>query len=607
MKHKYRRLQIFTLCFLILGILISSPFTVKEVRAYSGTHDETFIDDTFIDDMNTNVTGIGTGEISIPARDLEFVGSSDFPSTGNGETLEIVGEIAYVIHQYSLNLYNISNPVNPDWISTANLINSVGGGYTIDISDDLVYIPSSHGFEIVNVSDPLNPTSLATYSGFVATTAVIQNHVAYLAGWDDGLIILNVTDPVAATSIANYTNTVQVRDVKIIGDRAYIADEDSFQIVDLSDIYNPTQITQVSTLTLGGIDVSGNLLVCDCDSLVYGLMLYDISSPSNPVSLSNITGIYARSTIHSNRLYAAGASFKIFDISDTSNPEMIYDRVPFYQSSVYDYVQSGDYLYFVAPGPWLEVDRCKDSNGFYWDQYKPYAVIQTDTLVEVDTIVFDGNIMDVTLHVDATTPDNTSIDYYASAMNGSSPAFWIEVFPDVKMPFGAVRGERLKWKAELNTTDNTVTPTIRSINVTYTVLLNDPLEISPVPPATLDDNTPTITWGERAGAVSYNLQVDTTSDFDSSNLVNISTTSTSYTLTTALSDGDWFWRVAGVDSSGQRGEFTQAVPFTIDTGATTGTGTGTGPGIGLPDLTTMLIIVGAVVAVIVIVIVIRRR
>lgn len=89
--------------------------------------------------------------------------------------------------------------------------------------------------------------------------------------------------------------------------------------------------------------------------------------------------------------------------------------------------------------------------------------------------------------------------------------------------------------------------------------------------------TPTLSWEPGAGpGGSYILEYADNSDFtDSKTIAGI--TSDSYTFTSDLEDGDYFWRVYPVAGDGTRGEHSGSFEFAVNVGSSTPTTTPTTP------------------------------
>lgn len=90
-----------------------------------------------------------------------------------------------------------------------------------------------------------------------------------------------------------------------------------------------------------------------------------------------------------------------------------------------------------------------------------------------------------------------------------------------------------------------------------------PILISPPESSVVKDMTPTFEWTAPPGAIKFELQVDDNSDF-SSPLVEESLTSTSYTPSSVLADGDYYWRVRSNDGSAIWSNYTAAWDVTVD-------------------------------------------
>jgi hypothetical protein len=91
--------------------------------------------------------------------------------------------------------------------------------------------------------------------------------------------------------------------------------------------------------------------------------------------------------------------------------------------------------------------------------------------------------------------------------------------------------------------------------------------LSPANGASTGDNTPFLDWSTvtAATAVHYRLQVDNNADFSTPLINETWVESSSYTVSTALPDGVYYWRVSAVDAEGNTSAWTANWSFTVDT------------------------------------------
>jgi hypothetical protein len=92
-----------------------------------------------------------------------------------------------------------------------------------------------------------------------------------------------------------------------------------------------------------------------------------------------------------------------------------------------------------------------------------------------------------------------------------------------------------------------------------------PYLISPTASVKVNDNTPDFRWG--AINARYELLVDDDSSFSSPLIHEDNITSTMYTATVALQDGDYYWKVAAYDSRNNLLGWSDPSTFTVDTQA----------------------------------------
>ncbi|MDY6877594.1 MAG: hypothetical protein SWK90_15535 [Chloroflexota bacterium] len=86
---------------------------------------------------------------------------------------------------------------------------------------------------------------------------------------------------------------------------------------------------------------------------------------------------------------------------------------------------------------------------------------------------------------------------------------------------------------------------------------------SPPNGSTISDTIPTFTWDSVSAAISYTIQVDNASDFNSPE-ISQSTSSPSYTPDSALPDDTYYWRVSASNSCGS-GSWAMMWQFTVET------------------------------------------
>jgi hypothetical protein len=90
--------------------------------------------------------------------------------------------------------------------------------------------------------------------------------------------------------------------------------------------------------------------------------------------------------------------------------------------------------------------------------------------------------------------------------------------------------------------------------------------ISPENGGFTNDNTPDFSW-DTIGASRYELEVDNNSSFSSPLIHEYNITSTTYTATVTLQDGEYYWRVAAYDSKNNLLGWSDPSTFTVDTQA----------------------------------------
>lgn len=180
---------------------------------------------------------------------------------------------------------------------------------------------------LASYSGKLAPISKGVYdtSGSARDVKLLGNY-AYIADDTSGLQIVDITDPTNPVLKGVYNTSDSAQGVALSGNYAYVANSaGGLQIIDITDPANPTLKSTYNTSdsTLG-IAVSGNYAyVADGAN---GLTIVDITDPANPTfkGAYNTSG-YARGVaISGNYAYVAdgNSGLHIIDITDPVNPTL---------------------------------------------------------------------------------------------------------------------------------------------------------------------------------------------------------------------------------------------------------------------------------------------
>ena len=174
----------------------------------------------------------------------------------------------------ALQIFDVSNPLTPIWLS------EYGGGTayasSITVVDSVAYLPSSeYGLRVYDVSDPHNPYYYYTYPCEARDLSVFAG-IAFVAT-DNGFIYLDLTNPLSPLPIGNYDTAFDVQTISVEGGIAFLGGN-GFQIVDVSNLNNPFEI--------GTYDIpDGSLCVPVTSSIAYAFdrrwQIIDISDQQN--------------------------------------------------------------------------------------------------------------------------------------------------------------------------------------------------------------------------------------------------------------------------------------------------------------------------------------
>ncbi len=581
----------------------SDPTTPTLVNSYdaSGSVNGVFIDGNkaFLAVGSAGIEVVDLSDLTTPAS----LGVYDTPSIASD--LYINGSYAFVADSSAgIRIINLERfPSNPKWISEFITPNSA---FDVEVKGDIAFIAAfNSGLYIVNVSNPKNPTLVSNFTTAGLAWAVeVSGDYAFMATYTAGLRVIDISDLANPLEVGFYDTSGFARDLVLVGDYCFIADTArGILVLDVSDPTTPTIVRTYNALgSAYDVIIRGNLAITTGDSS-WGMKILNVTNPATASLLGYYNTLAIVEGVAAIKDYAylamGNSGMRIVNISEPSNPSFImnYDLG---SGTAYDVSIFGTYLYVAENNGGLEILDINTPISPKWigNTYNPprysrtayiegnYAYVADSTkglqIVEVfrsvpqqfssvataqslaafnspaSTLIVGASITAV-----ANTPTGTLVNYYMSADNGSH---WEKVSLGNVQTFSHA-GTILRWKAELITTNSLVSPTLSSITINYRYQINvAPTLMTPVNETITAQTQPQFEWTSVTGVSSYQLQVDTSSDFTSPNYISVNTSSTTHDLTsTTLAEGLWYWRVTAIDPQDDLGVFSTVFAIIIDT------------------------------------------
>ena len=134
-------------------------------------------------------SGLRIVDIDHPSN-LAYIGEYDLDLDWQCDVACASG-IVYLLDGYS-NLYviDVTNPYNPQLIVNVTLN---GQGRSVQVFDDVAYVTTNNGLYALNISTPSNPFSIGNYSSSSTLLGEVRDDFAYIATFFE-ISILNITD-----------------------------------------------------------------------------------------------------------------------------------------------------------------------------------------------------------------------------------------------------------------------------------------------------------------------------------------------------------------------------------------------------------------------------
>ena len=271
--------------------------------------------------LSTNNEGVVVLYFDNITETLTRVG--DYQGVTNIKDILIVEDFCYFTSGAN-NLYvlDISNPTSPTYLNEYN------PGYLIStfcLFNDMIYLAClDDGLVLVNATNP----SLLSFDSQISSIELfdinVQNDIAFISK-DWGIFELGIYNLTASSYIANYTTKFTPNKILVEDNIAYIPEGEVVELVDVSDVSNPQQMSYLNATMPGYIfevhvdrnfmfyiDQANGFEIIDCFdpyNLVYSGFL-----PLN----GYVNDIYIKDT--TAYAYAANFTTIVLNIADPANP-----------------------------------------------------------------------------------------------------------------------------------------------------------------------------------------------------------------------------------------------------------------------------------------------
>jgi hypothetical protein len=213
-------------------------------------------------------------------------GSTNVPGIGGSTArITVASNTLYIVDNSTLHLYDVTNTSLPQHVNDQNI------GWAIETIfpyNNNLFIGSDAGFYIYDITNPQSPAFISEYSHITACDPVtVDNHYAYFTLSGDAPCHKNVNE---------------------------------LDIVDISNLSNPTLVTTVSMTDPKGVGVDAQtLFVCDTKD---GLKVYNTANINAISMIAHFSNINAFDVIPFNKHLVMSGSNGLYQY-DYSNLQSI--------------------------------------------------------------------------------------------------------------------------------------------------------------------------------------------------------------------------------------------------------------------------------------------
>ena len=232
------------------------------------------------------------------------------------------GSSLYVLAGTGLRVFDVSTPQSPQagaTISTDEAANALA------LDGDTLCVVDRHNLYVLDATTPSLPSLLGRiHIGSFAEAvgvAVLGNH-AYVANEVEGLAIVDISIPAVPELAGRFDTADNVRDVAVLGKRAYLANAMGLQIVDVTDPDKPLRLGGRATPGIATAVAVTIRHAYVADGLG-GLQIVDIANSSLPAIMGEfaIPGLSEWVSFADDHAFVSnGSALHVVDVATPEEP-----------------------------------------------------------------------------------------------------------------------------------------------------------------------------------------------------------------------------------------------------------------------------------------------
>ncbi|OYT16310.1 MAG: hypothetical protein B7C24_08390 [Bacteroidetes bacterium 4572_77] len=238
------------------------------------------------------------------------------------------GIYSYQDHLYiitvsgGLLVYDISDPANPNYVTTTSISGSAWNFYG---KDNFLYIQTNNAMRLYDLSSPSAPILRDSYGGS-PKGIYVKDDLCYIAE-SSALVITDVSNPDDIVFVGNLAIPGSAYDVVVIDGFAYVANnwyggsEGGIYAIDVNDPANPIQADFYNSYFRAISGEDSKVVAINNE----GYCVFDVSTPGQ-LDISTIEGLPGSLTdvaLKGDYAFTGSNGFRVFDVNDISKPQQV--------------------------------------------------------------------------------------------------------------------------------------------------------------------------------------------------------------------------------------------------------------------------------------------